>query len=151
MATQIAEPTNSIIPSVDVLIVGAGISGIGMAVHLRDKCPGKSFAIVERRADIGGTWNLFQYPGIRGDSDMPTFGFTFEPWTEQKSISDGPSIVNYLHRIKDKNDLEKHINFGHKVLSASWSSPDARWTVTADTPDGSQAIRHANFPYLGAG
>ncbi|MEP2989945.1 MAG: NAD(P)/FAD-dependent oxidoreductase [Parasphingorhabdus sp.] len=142
---------NSGIESVDVLIVGAGISGIGMAVHLRDKCPGKSFALVERREEIGGTWNLFQYPGIRSDSDMHTLGFSFEPWTEQKSIADGPSIMNYLHRIKDKHDLEKHIRFGHKVLSASWSSEDARWTVTAEKSDGSTAQIHANFVYMGAG
>ena len=151
MATQVAEKHDAEIESVDVLIVGAGISGIGMAVHLRDKCPGKSFAIVERRDDIGGTWNLFQYPGIRSDSDMHTLGFNFEPWTEQKSIADGPSIIKYLHRIKDKNDLEKHIRFGHKVLSASWSSEDARWSVTAEKADGSQAVLHANFLYMGAG
>ncbi len=155
MATQVAEQGGTQqspkIESVDVLIVGAGISGIGMAVHLRDKCPGKSFALVERREDIGGTWDLFQYPGIRSDSDMHTLGFTFEPWTEQKAIADGPSIIKYLHRIKDKHDLEKHIRFGHKVLSASWSSEDARWTVTAEKSDGSIAQIHANFLYMGAG
>ncbi|MEP3225991.1 MAG: NAD(P)/FAD-dependent oxidoreductase [Parasphingorhabdus sp.] len=141
------EPVNS----VDVLIVGAGISGIGMAVHLQEKCPDKSFALVERRDEIGGTWNLFQYPGIRSDSDMHTLGFNFEPWTEQKAIADGPSIMNYLHRIKAKNNLEKHIRFGHKVLSASWSSEDARWTVTAEKSDGSHAVMHANFLYMGSG
>ncbi len=151
MATQVAEKTATMVESVDVLIVGAGISGIGMAVHLRDKCPGKSFALVERRDDIGGTWNLFQYPGIRSDSDMHTLGFKFEPWTEQKSIADGPSIINYLHRIKAKHDLEKHIRLGHKVLTASWSSEDARWTVTAEKSDGSQVTMHANFLYMGAG
>ncbi|WP_417611255.1 flavin-containing monooxygenase [Parasphingorhabdus sp.] len=151
MATQSAQTQTMASDSVDVLIVGAGISGIGMAVHLRDKCPGKSFAIVERREEIGGTWNLFQYPGIRSDSDMHTLGFSFEPWTEQKSIADGPSIMNYLHRIKAKHDLERHIHFGHKVLSASWSSEEARWTVTAEKADGSTAILHANFVYMGAG
>mgnify|MGYP003634250737 CR=1 FL=1 len=155
MVTQIPEKIGNIpktpIESIDVLIVGAGISGIGMAVHLRDKCPGKSFALVERRDEIGGTWNLFQYPGIRSDSDMHTLGFKFEPWTEQKAIADGPSIMNYLHRIKAKYDLEKHIHFGHKVLSASWSSEDARWTVTAEKSDGSKAIIHANFLYMGSG
>ena len=150
-ATRIMEKTNTASESVDVLIVGAGISGIGMAVHLRDKCPGKSFAIVERRDEIGGTWNLFQYPGIRSDSDMHTLGFKFEPWTEQKAIADGPSIMNYLHRIKAKHDLEKHIRFGHKVLSASWSSEEARWTVTAEKSDGSRVEMHANFVYMGAG
>ncbi len=151
MVTQVSDKTATTIESVDVLIVGAGISGIGMAVHLRDKCPGKSFAIVERRDDIGGTWNLFQYPGIRSDSDMHTLGFKFEPWTEQKAIADGPSIMKYLHRIKAKHDLEKHIHFGHKVLSASWSSEDARWTVTAERSDGSHVTMHANFLYMGAG
>ncbi len=155
MATQMAEKSSTgaqtPIESVDVLIVGAGISGIGMAVHLRDKCPGKSFALVERREEIGGTWNLFQYPGIRSDSDMHTLGFKFEPWTEQKAIADGPSIMNYLHRIKAKHDLEKHICFGHKVLSASWSSEEARWTVTAEKSDGSQTVIYANFLYMGSG
>ncbi len=155
MATQVKEESGGSsqaqVESVDVLIVGAGISGIGMAVHLRDKCPGKSFALVERRDEIGGTWNLFQYPGIRSDSDMHTLGFKFEPWTEQKAIADGPSIMNYLHRIKAKHDLEKQIHFGHKVLSASWSSEDARWTVTAEKSDGSHAVMHANFLYMGSG
>lgn len=155
MATQIKETSGNAsqapIVSVDVLIVGAGISGIGMAVHLRDKCPGKSFALVERRDEIGGTWNLFQYPGIRSDSDMHTLGFNFEPWTEQKAIADGPSIMNYLHRIKAKHDLEEKIHFGHKVLSASWSSEEARWTVTAKKSDGSLAVMHANFLYMGSG
>ncbi|MEH6792314.1 flavin-containing monooxygenase [Parasphingorhabdus sp.] len=151
MATQIASKSETAAESVDVLIVGAGISGIGMAVHLRDKCPGKSFALVERRDEIGGTWNLFQYPGIRSDSDMHTLGFKFEPWTEQKAIADGPSIMDYLHRIKAKHDLEKHIRLGHKVLSASWSSEEARWTVTAEKGDGSRVVMHANFLYVGAG
>ncbi|HEY9092122.1 NAD(P)/FAD-dependent oxidoreductase [Parasphingorhabdus sp.] len=139
------------IDSVDVLIVGAGISGIGMAVHLRDLCPGKSFALLDRREEIGGTWNLFQYPGIRSDSDMHTLGFKFEPWTEQKAIADGPSIMKYLHRIKNKNDLEKHIRLDHKVLSASWSSEDARWTVTAERSNGERVVMYANFLYMGSG
>lgn len=137
--------------SVDVLIVGAGISGIGMAVHLRKECPTKSFVMIERRDDIGGTWNLFQYPGIRSDSDMHTLGFVFEPWTEQKSIADGPSIINYLHRIKHKYDLESHIRFGHKMLAASWSSDEARWTVTLEKSDGSRVMMYANFLYMGSG
>ncbi|MGI9361090.1 MAG: flavin-containing monooxygenase, partial [Parasphingorhabdus sp.] len=141
----------SAIDSVDVLIVGAGISGIGMAVHLREKCPGKSFTMLDRRDEIGGTWNLFQYPGIRSDSDMHTLGFKFEPWTEQKAIADGPSIMKYLHRIKNKNDLDKHIRLGHKVLSASWSSEDARWTVTAEKSNGERAVIYANFLYMGSG
>ncbi|MDZ7587975.1 MAG: NAD(P)/FAD-dependent oxidoreductase [Parasphingorhabdus sp.] len=137
--------------TVDVLIIGAGISGIGMAVHLRDKCPGKSFLLLERRDEIGGTWNLFQYPGIRSDSDMHTLGYVFEPWTEQKAIADGPSIMNYLQRIKDKHRLGPHIRLGHKVLSASWSSADALWTVSAELADGSTVEKRANFLYVGAG
>ena len=106
----------------DVLIVGAGISGIGAAVHLQRDCPGKSFAILEQRADLGGTWDLFQYPGIRSDSDMHTLGFDFEPWTEQKAIADGPSIWRYLHRVAKERNIEQHIRFGQKVMTASWSS-----------------------------
>lgn len=137
--------------TLDVLIIGAGISGIGMAVHLRDKCPQKTFALLERRKEIGGTWNLFQYPGVRSDSDMHTLGFKFEPWTEQKAIADGPSIMKYLHRIKDKHDLGKHIRVDHKVLTASWSTDDARWTVEAERSDGTHAVFHANFLYMGSG
>ncbi len=155
MATQLADEGKntgtSATDTVDVLIIGAGISGIGMAVHLRDKCPGKSFMLLDRRDEIGGTWNLFQYPGIRSDSDMHTLGYKFEPWTEQKAIADGPSIMKYLHRIKDKYDLAGRIRFGHKVVSASWSSEDARWTVNAETADGSTVQLHANFLYMGAG
>ncbi len=136
---------------VDVLIVGAGISGIGMAVHLRNHCPGKSFAMLERRDSIGGTWNLFQYPGIRSDSDMHTLGYVFEPWVHEKSIADGPSIMEYLHKIKGDYGLEPHIHYGHKVLSASWSSDDARWNVVAEKGDGSKVTITANFVYMGAG
>lgn len=131
---------------VDVLIIGAGISGIGMAVHLKEKCPGRTFAILERRSDIGGTWNLFQYPGIRSDSDMHTLGFEFEPWREQKAIADGPSILNYLRRIKDERGLNDHIRLGHKVLSASWSSSEARWTIAAEV-DG-HGVQHLTCGYL---
>jgi len=135
----------------DVLIIGAGISGIGMAVHLKDKCPDRSFAMLERRSDIGGTWDLFNYPGIRSDSDMHTLGFEFEPWREQKAIADGPSILNYLRRIKDDRGLTDHIRLGHKVLSASWSSSAARWTIEAEVEG--QGICHltANYLFMGTG
>ena len=139
------------IESIDVLIVGAGISGIGMAVHLRKNCPNRRFLLVDRRDDIGGTWGLFQYPGIRSDSDMHTLGFSFEPWTEQKAIADGPSIIEYLHRIKRKYDLEPYIRLGRKVVSASWSSDEARWTVTLEHSDGGISHMHAAFVYMGAG
>ncbi|MEZ5709388.1 MAG: NAD(P)/FAD-dependent oxidoreductase [Blastomonas sp.] len=135
----------------DVLIVGAGISGIGMAVHLKDKCPDRSFVMLDRGEEIGGTWRLFQYPGIRSDSDMHTLGFEFEPWREQKAIADGPSIMKYLHRIRNERKLDDHIRLGHKVLSAAWSSADACWTVEAENSKGDTVRITAGFLYLGAG
>lgn len=116
---------------VDVLIIGAGVSGIGTACHLQRGCPDKSFAILERRDDIGGTWDLFRYPGIRSDSDMYTFGFDFRPWKEPKILADGSSIKSYVQATADEYDVHRHINFGLKVESAEWSSADACWTVTA--------------------
>ncbi|WP_164117925.1 NAD(P)/FAD-dependent oxidoreductase [Sphingorhabdus sp. Alg239-R122] len=136
---------------VDVLIVGAGISGIGMAAHLRKFCPGKSFAMLERRDNPGGTWDLFRYPGIRSDSDMHTLGYNFKPWTQQKAIADGPSILKYLHETITEYDLQDHIRFGHEVLSASWSSAEACWTITARRTDGSEAQLKANFLFMGSG
>ncbi len=136
---------------VDVLIVGAGISGIGMAAHLRTYCAGKSFAMLERRDNPGGTWDLFQYPGVRSDSDMHTLGYNFKPWREQKAIADGPSILKYLHETIDEYDLQDHIRFGHEVLSASWSSTEALWTVTAKKNDGSETQLKANFLFMGSG
>ncbi|HEU4819901.1 MAG TPA: NAD(P)/FAD-dependent oxidoreductase, partial [Qipengyuania sp.] len=112
-------------PDFDVLIVGAGISGIGMAAHMRMKSPGRSFAIVEQRAQLGGTWDLFRYPGIRSDSDMHTLGFDFEPWRHEKSIADAPAILEYLDCIVDERDIRRHIRFGHKVLSADFDSASA--------------------------
>ena len=114
---------------VDVLIVGAGISGIGAAVHLQKHCPGKTFAIMERRENFGGTWDLFRYPGIRSDSDMYTLGFRFKPWTARKAIADAPSIMTYLGETIEEYDLKKHIRFNHHVKRAHWSSKTATWTV----------------------
>ncbi|MDT7594090.1 MAG: hypothetical protein QOH45_3621, partial [Pseudonocardiales bacterium] len=107
---------------VDVLIVGAGISGIGAAYHLKSRTPGTTFAVLEGRDAIGGTWDLFRYPGIRSDSDMPTFGFAHKPWTHRNSISEARFILDYLHDTVRENDLERHIHFGHRVLSADFSS-----------------------------
>ncbi len=135
---------------VDVLIIGAGISGIGMAVHLSEKCPGKSYAILERREQLGGTWDLFRYPGVRSDSDMHTLGFTFEPWKHEKSIADGPAILEYLNRISDERGLRPHMRFGQKVLSADWDSDRARWTVTIETAQGTQRMQ-GRFLFLGSG
>jgi cation diffusion facilitator CzcD-associated flavoprotein CzcO len=117
---------------VDVLIVGAGLSGIGAACHLRRECPGKTFAILEAREAIGGTWDLFRYPGIRSDSDMFTLGYSFRPWTDPKTLADGESIRNYVVDTAREYDVDKSIVFSHKVIRAEWSSADARWTVHAE-------------------
>jgi monooxygenase len=117
---------------VDVVIVGAGISGISAAWHLQDRCPSKSFVMLERRDNLGGTWDLFKYPGIRSDSDMFTLGFRFKPWTSQKAIADGPSIMSYLNETVRESGIDKHIRFGHRVVSTEWSSTDNQWTVRVE-------------------
>ncbi|MBT4162733.1 MAG: NAD(P)/FAD-dependent oxidoreductase [Gammaproteobacteria bacterium] len=129
----------------DVLIVGAGISGISMAVHLQQNCPGKTFAILEGRDGLGGTWDLFRYPGIRSDSDMHTLGFRFKPWTEAKAIADGPSILKYLAETADEHGLREKIRPGHKVLKATWSTKEARWTLIVQKSDGSTEELSAGF------
>jgi len=116
---------------VDVLIVGAGLSGIGAAWWLQKECPGKSYAILEQRDAIGGTWDLFRYPGIRSDSDMYTLGYAFRPWTEAKAIADGPSILKYVRDTAREAGIDRKIRYRHKVASANWSNETARWTVTA--------------------
>ncbi len=115
----------------DVLIVGAGISGIGAGCHLTRKCPNKTYAILERRSAIGGTWDLFRYPGIRSDSDMYTFGFNFRPWTEPKILADGASIKKYVRETAEQYGVDKKIQFGIKVTNASWSSKTNQWTLSA--------------------
>ena len=135
----------------DVLIVGAGLSGIGMAAHLQMHSPGRSFALVERRANLGGTWDLFRYPGIRSDSDMHTLGFVFEPWRHEKSIADGPSILEYLNRIVDERGIREHIRFNNKVVGADWDSAAARWTVTMEDDKGAVSTTTARWLYLGSG
>src|SRR6195256_3032339 len=117
----------------DVLIVGAGLSGIGAAWHLQDKCPGKSYATLEAREASGGTWDLFRYPGVRSDSDMFTLGYSFRPWKEAKAIADGPSILKYLRETAREFGVDRHIRFRHRVRSASWSSDEVRWTVECAT------------------
>ncbi len=116
----------------DVLIVGAGLSGIGAACHLTTRCPGKRYAILEARAAIGGTWDLFRYPGIRSDSDMYTLGYSFKPWLGDKSMADGPSILEYVKATAREYGVEQHIRLGHRVVGAEWSSQSARWTVQAE-------------------
>jgi len=116
----------------DVLVVGAGISGIGAGYHLQTTCPDRSYAILEARDDIGGTWDLFRYPGIRSDSDMYTLGYSFKPWTHPKAIADGSSILAYLRDTATEHGIDRKIRFGHTVKRASWSSEEARWTVEVE-------------------
>ncbi len=117
---------------VDIVIIGAGLSGIGAACHLREKCPGRDFAILEARDCIGGTWDLFRYPGVRSDSDMFTLGYAFKPWTGAKSITDGQSILDYVREAAREHGVDRKIRFNHRVKRASWSSPEMRWTVEVE-------------------
>ncbi|MBF6126400.1 flavin-containing monooxygenase [Nocardia brasiliensis] len=119
----------------DVVIVGAGLSGIGAAYRLQTECPGKTYAILEARAALGGTWDLFRYPGIRSDSDMFTLGYPFKPWRDAKSIADGPSILRYIDETAAENGIDRHIRYGTKVIAADWSSETARWTLTLEQRD----------------
>jgi cation diffusion facilitator CzcD-associated flavoprotein CzcO len=131
-AAEFRAATPGRIEPVDVLIVGAGLSGIGAAAHLQARLPGKRYAILEARGAIGGTWDLFRYPGIRSDSDMYTLGYRFRPWTEAKAIADGPSIRRYIEETATERGIDRHIRFGHRVVSASWSSAEARWTLEVE-------------------
>jgi cation diffusion facilitator CzcD-associated flavoprotein CzcO len=120
---------------VDVLVVGAGLSGIGAACHLQRECPDKSYAVLEAREAIGGTWDLFRYPGVRSDSDMFTLGYSFRPWTDPRAIADGPAIREYVRDTAREFGVEEHIRFRTRVVAASWSTEDSRWTVTAERTD----------------
>src|SRR5918992_2950387 len=132
---------------VDVLIVGAGLSGVGAGCHLETECPGKSYAILEARDSIGGTWDLFRYPGIRSDSDMYTLGYAFKPWREAKAIADGPSILKYVRDTAAEHGVDRHIRFRHMVRRASWSTEDAHWTVEAETGGGTGRFP-STLPFL---
>jgi len=116
----------------DLLVVGAGLSGIDAGYRLSTMSPSRSWAILEGRDSLGGTWDLFRYPGVRSDSDMMTLGFPFEPWTDPDAIADGPKILDYLRPTAEKHSIAERIRLGHKVIAADWSSEDARWTVTVD-------------------
>lgn len=130
---------------VDVLIVGAGISGIGTAIHLKKEAPGKTFAILEGREAIGGTWDIFRYPGIRSDSDMFTLGYEFKPWTNKKGIADGADIRDYIREAADEYDVKKDVRFGHQVKTANFDSNTSTWTVVAELADGTSKEYESNF------
>jgi monooxygenase len=131
---------NTTAEHVDVIVIGAGISGISAGYHLSHQCPDRSFAILEGRPDLGGTWDLFRYPGVRSDSDMHTLGFSFKPWVHQKSIADGPSIMAYLRETVEQFGLAPRIRYRHRVLTAEWSSEHARWTLSVQRGDDPEPI-----------
>jgi monooxygenase len=124
----------------DVLVVGAGLSGIGAAHYLRTHCPWARYAIFEARAAIGGTWDLFRYPGVRSDSDMFTLGYSFRPWDGEKSIADGESILRYIRDTAAEEGIDRHIRFNHRVVRADWSTGEACWRVTAERTDTGQTV-----------
>ena len=130
---------------VDILIIGAGISGIGLAVHLSKNCPQRKFEILERRDSFGGTWDLFRYPGIRSDSDMSTFGFNFKPWAKDKVLASGAEIKGYLSDVISENQLKDKIHFGHRVLSANYDSTKKKWLVEIEDNNKKKQIWSANF------
>ncbi|HEX2896156.1 MAG TPA: NAD(P)/FAD-dependent oxidoreductase [Marmoricola sp.] len=147
--------TTEVVPEVDVVIVGAGLSGIGAACRLQQECPDRSYAILEARDAIGGTWDLFRYPGIRSDSDMFTLSYPFRPWRDPKAIADGPAILRYVEETAAEYDVERHIRFRTKVLAADWSTEDSLWTLTlAKTAAGgttTQTTTTCRFLYSCAG
>lgn len=139
-------------PHFDVLVIGAGLSGIGAAYHLKTSCPSRSYAILEGRGAIGGTWDLFRYPGVRSDSDMFTFGYRFKPWRDGKAIADGASIRAYIEETASENGIREKIRFRHRVTRAEWSSREARWTVTAEVGPEREIVRYtAGFLYACTG
>jgi len=135
---------------VDVLIVGAGLSGVGAAHHIQSAFPGRTYTILEARETLGGTWDLFRYPGVRSDSDMQTLGYRFRPWTQAKAIADGPSILSYIRETAADAGIDRHIRYGHRVVRSEWSTEDARWTVTA-VHNGQTVSLTAKFLYVCSG
>jgi cation diffusion facilitator CzcD-associated flavoprotein CzcO len=135
---------------VDVLVIGAGLSGIGAAVHLQTRLPRAHVRHPRGRDAIGGTWDLFRYPGVRSDSDMYTLGYGFKPWRDGRAIADGPAIRAYIHETAAEHGVDRHVRFGHRVTRAEWSSADARWTVDAETADGPRRFT-AGFVYACTG
>jgi cation diffusion facilitator CzcD-associated flavoprotein CzcO len=141
--------------TLDVLVIGAGISGLSAAWHLQKHCPDRRFAILEARQTLGGTWSLFRYPGFRSDSDMYTLGFHFKPWRQRRAIARGPQILEYLHETAREHALERHIRYSTRMVSADWQARAARWDVRAvrTTPDGTeeQLAFHCNFLFVCGG
>lgn len=136
----------------DVLVIGAGLSGIGAAYHLQTLCPSRTYAILEGRASIGGTWDLFRYPGVRSDSDMYTLGYRFRPWRDGKALADGPAIKAYIEETAAEYGIEKKIRYHHRVTRAEWSSAEARWLVTAEVGPERAVVRYTcNFLYACTG
>jgi cation diffusion facilitator CzcD-associated flavoprotein CzcO len=136
----------------DVVVVGAGISGIGAGYFLQRDCPDRSYVILEGRGQMGGTWDLFRYPGVRSDSDMHTLGYSFKTWTAQKSIADGPSILSYLHETASEFGSDKNIRYKQLVSNASWSSENSQWTVQVKDAASGQASQYTcNFLYMCSG
>lgn len=142
---------NSETPVLDVLIVGAGLSGIGSAWHLKKRCPDFSFAILEARKDMGGTWDLFRYPGIRSDSDMYTFGYNFRPWTDGSVFADGHNIKSYIKATASEAGIEDHVRYGQKVVAYRWDSQAALWTVETKTRSGEKASFQARYVIMSTG
>ncbi|CAN5552274.1 NAD(P)/FAD-dependent oxidoreductase [soil metagenome] len=135
----------------DVLIVGAGLSGIAAAYWLQTSCPGKSYAILEARSTLGGTWDLFRYPGIRSDSDMYTLGYSFRPWRDPKSIADGPSILSYIRETAEAHGIDRHIRYQSRVVKASWSSTASSWTVIVKDGEGEERSLTCRFLFMCSG
>jgi len=136
----------------DVIIVGAGLSGISAAYHLANDCPNLSFTIIEARAEIGGTWDLFKYPGIRSDSDMYTFGFSFNPWKNPKAIADGSDILKYINETADDFGIRERIQFHKKVKASKWSSQENQWSIEVENvPENKQEILNCKFLFMCSG
>ncbi|QDP81428.1 NAD(P)/FAD-dependent oxidoreductase [Nocardia otitidiscaviarum] len=146
-----SERTTERVEHLDVVIVGAGLSGIGAAYRLRTEHPDRSYAVLEARERLGGTWDLFRYPGIRSDSDMFTLGYPFKPWRDAQSIADGPSILRYITETATENGIDRHIRYGTKVVAAEWDSAAARWTLTLEHRDGGRAELTCGFLYSCSG
>ncbi len=143
--------TSTAARDLDVLIVGAGLSGIGAAWQLQQYCAGQRYAIVEARARLGGTWDLFRYPGVRSDSDMFTLGYGFRPWPEARAIADGPAILRYIQDTARDGGIDRHIHYDQRVVAASWSTPAARWQVRCLDSQGSETLWTCRFLYVCAG